>query len=73
MSDFLTAKPRIAKDTGRGIRGVKTRMWITLPITHWALLEQIRTHPMHPTYEDADETMAYCIMAVARKLGLETG
>jgi len=69
----LTGVPNIAKETGRGIRGVRTRMWITLPITHWALLEQIRTHAIHPTFEDADETMAYCIMQTARKLGLETG
>ena len=69
----LTGTPKIAKQTGRGIKGVKTRMWITLPITHWALLEQIRTHPTHESIEDADETMAYCIMYTARKLGLETG
>ena len=69
----LTGTPRIAKDTGRHIGGVKTRMWIKLPITHWALLEQIRTHAIHPTFEDEHETMAYCIMQTARKLGLETG
>jgi len=73
MSDFLTATPKLAKDIGRHTGEIKTRMWIKLPISHWALLEQIRTHPMHPTYEDEHETMAYCIMAVARKLGLETG
>ena len=69
----LTGTPRIAKETGRHIGGVKTRMWIKLPITHWALLEQIRTHAIHPTFEDEHETMAYCIMQTARKLGLETG
>jgi len=73
MSDFLTARPKIAKETGRHTGEIKTRMWIKLPMSHWALLEQIRTHPTHPTFEDAEETMAYCIMQTARKLGLETG
>ena len=71
--DFLHAKTKIARETGRHTGEIKTRMWIKLPMSHWALLEQIRTHPMHPTFESPEETMAYCIMAVGRKLGLETG
>jgi len=73
MSDFITATPKLAKDIGRHTGEIQTRMWVKLPMSHWALLEQIRTHPMHPTFENVEETMAYCIMAVARKLGLETG
>ena len=69
----LTAKPRIAKDTGRHIGGTKPRLWITMTMSHWALLEQIRTHPSKQTLEDENETMAWCIMQTARKLGLETG
>ena len=71
--DFLHAKTKIAHETGRHTGEIKTRMWIKLPMSHWALLEQIRTHPMHPTFEDEHETVAYCIMQTARKLGLETG
>ena len=69
----LTGTPRIAKDTGRHIGGTKPRLWITMTMSHWALLEQIRTHPNKPTFENVEETLAYCIMAVARKLELETG
>ena len=69
----LTGTPRIAKDTGRHTGKIKTRLWIKLPRTHWALLEQIRTHPSKQTLEDENETMAWCIMQPARKLGLETG
>ena len=69
----LTGKTKIAKESGRHIGGVRTRMWITLPITHWALLEQIRTHPTHPTLDGADESMAYCITKVARDLGIDVG
>jgi hypothetical protein len=69
----LTGTPRIAKDTGRHIGGTKPRLWITMTMSHWALLEQIRTHPSKQTLEDENETMAWCIMQTARKLGLETG
>jgi hypothetical protein len=73
MSDFLNATPKLAKEIGRHTGEIQTRVWIKLPISHWALLEQIRTHPIHQTFEDENETMAYCIMQTARKLGLETG
>jgi len=46
-------------------------MWVNLPISFWALVEQIRTHPKHEPFEDVNETMCYCIMAKARELGLE--
>ena len=73
MDDYLTATPKLAKEIGRHTGEIQTRMWIKLPISHWALIEQIRTHPNKPTFENVEETLAYCIMAVARKLELETG
>ena len=73
MSDFLTATPKLAKDVGRHTGEIQTRLWVKLPMSHWALLEQIRTHPSKQTLEDENETMAWCIMQTARKLGLETG
>ena len=73
MSDFLTATPKAAKEIGRNTGEIKTRLWIKMPMSHWALLEQIRTHPEHKTFDNADEAMSYCIMAKARELGLETG
>jgi hypothetical protein len=73
MGDLLTATPTAAKEIGRKTGTIKTRLWIKLPISFWALLEQIRTHPIHEPFDNVDETMAYCIMAKARELGLETG
>ena len=73
MTDFLTATPTPAKEIGRNTGEIKTRLWVKLPVSFWALLEQIRTHPEHKTFDNADETMSYCIMAKARELGLETG
>jgi len=78
MVDLLTAIPTQAKEIGRNTGEIKSRLWVKLPVSFWALLEQIRTHPSHPAFSDdpskgVDETMAYCIMAKARELGLETG
>ena len=73
MIDIFTATPKAAKEIGRNTGEIKTRLWIKMPMSHWALLEQIRTHPEHKTFDNADEAMSYCIMAKARELGLETG
>ena len=73
MVDLLTAIPTQAKEIGRNTGEIKTRLWVKLPVSFWALLEQIRTHPEHKTFDNADEAMSYCIMAKARELGLETG
>jgi len=78
MVDHLTAIPTQAKEIGRTTGGIKTRMWIKLPVSFWALLEQIRTDPSHPAFsenasEAVDDSIGYCIMAKARELGLETG
>ena len=74
--DFLTAKPKIARETGH-TGEIQTRVWVKLPISFWALLEQIRTHPSHPKFkggnEGINETISYCILNHAVKIGLETG
>ena len=69
----LTATPQIAKDVGRGIRGIYTRLWVKLHIKKVALLEQIREHPNTPALKDQNDTMAWCITKVAKDLGLNTG
>jgi len=69
----LTATPQIAKDVGRGITGIYTRLWVKLHIKKVALLEQIREHPRTPQLKDQNDTMAWCITKVAKDLGLNTG
>ena len=71
--DWMTSPPKIAKETGRNLGSITARLWIKLPMNHVALLEQIRTHPSKPIFEDENDTMAWCIMQLARKLGIETG
>ena len=70
MVDFITATPTQAKEIGRNTGEIKTRLWIKLTVSHIALLEQIRSNR---GFEDEHETVAFCIMAKARELGLETG
>jgi len=76
MPDFLTAVPKIARETGQ-TGEIETRVWVKLPISFWALLEQIRTHPSHPIFdggsEGVNQTISYCISKEAIKLGIETG
>jgi hypothetical protein len=66
--DWISAPPKIANETGRNIGGVKTRMWISNPISFWALLEQIRSAK---GFKNANETMFYCVMEKAKEIGLE--
>ena len=68
--DFLSATPKAAKEIGRNTGEIKSRLWVKLTISHWALLEQIRSNR---GLQDANETIALCIMAKARELGLEVG
>jgi len=68
--DFLTATPKAAKEIGRNTGEIKSRLWVKLTISHWALLEQIRSNR---GLEDANETISLCIMTKARELGLEVG
>jgi len=66
--DWISAPTKIANETGRNIGGVKTRMWISNPISFWALLEQIRSKY---GFKNANETMFYCVMEKAKEIGLE--
>ena len=59
-----------AKEIGRNTGEIETRIWVKLTISHWALLEQIRSAK---GFKNANEAMAYCIMAKGRELGIETG
>ena len=71
---FLTAKPKIAKDTGKKIGGIYTRLWVKLHVKHVALLEDIRKdQSKKPELDGVNDTMAWCITKVAKDLGLETG
>ena len=70
MVDFITATPTVAKEIGKNTGEIKTRLWIKLTVSHIALLEQIRSNR---GFEDEHEAVAFCIMAKARELGLETG
>ena len=69
----LTGTSRLAKDTGRGIGGIFTRLWVKLHVKKVALLEQIREHPNTPALKDQNDTMSWCITKVAKDLGLNTG
>jgi len=69
----LTGTPKLAKDTGKGIIGIYTRLWVKLHVKKVALLEQIREHPNTPALKDQNDTMAFCITKVAKDLGLNTG
>ena len=70
----LTAKPKIAKDTGKNIGGIYTRLWVKLHVKHVALLEDIRKdQSKKPELDGVNDTMAWCITKVAKDLGLETG
>jgi hypothetical protein len=66
--DWISAPTKIGTETGRNIGGVKTRMWISNPISFWALLEQIRSKN---GFKNANETMFYCVMEKAKEIGLE--
>jgi len=68
---YLTAKPKIAKDTGKNIGGIYTRLWVKLHVNHVAMLEQIRKdQSKKPELDGVNDTMAWCISKVARDLGL---
>ena len=68
IMDWMNAPTKRAQQSGRNIGGVKTRMWISNPISFWALLEQIRSKN---GFKDANETMFYCVMEKAKEIGLE--
>jgi hypothetical protein len=48
---------------------IKTHKTLTMSISFWALVEQIRSR-QH--MESADEAIAASVMSLARKIGIET-
>ena len=68
--DWMSAPTKIATEAGRNVGGLKASKTISLPISYWALLEQIRSHK---GFKNANEAMCYVIMEKAKDLGLEVG
>ncbi len=66
----MNAPTKIAKEAGRNIGEIKSSKTINLPMSYWALLEQIRSHK---GFKNANESLCYVIMEKAKDLGLETG
>tara|TARA_R100001086_G_scaffold66500_1_gene30927 strand:- start:2705 stop:2872 length:168 start_codon:yes stop_codon:yes gene_type:complete len=50
-------------------REIKVHKTLTMSISFWALVEQIRSKQ---GLETADETIAVSVMQLARKIGIET-
>ncbi len=68
--DWMQAPTKIAQEAGRNVGGIKAAKTISLPISYWALLEQIRTHK---AFKNGNEAICYVIMEKAKELGLEVG
>ena len=68
--DWMSAPTKIATEAGRNVGGIKAAKTMSLPISYWALLEQIRSHK---GFKNANEAMCYVIMEKAKDLGLEVG
>jgi len=66
----MNAPTKIAKEAGRNIGEIKGSKTLSLPISYWALLEQIRSYK---GFKNANESLCYVIMEKAKDLGLETG
>ena len=68
--DFITAPTKIAQEAGRNVGGIKASKTISLPISFWALLEQIRSHK---GFKNGNEALCFVIQDKAVELGIETG
>ena len=66
----MQAPTKIAQEAGRNVGGIKAAKTISLPISYWALLEQIRSHK---AFKNGNEAICYVIMEKAKDLGLEVG
>ena len=66
----MQAPTKKAIEAGRNVGGIKASKTLSLPISYWALLEQIRSRK---SFKNANETLCFVIMEVAMELGLETG
>ena len=68
--DWMNAQTKIANEAGRNVGGIKASKTIGLPISYWALLEQIRSKM---GFKNGNEAMCYVIMEKAKEIGLEVG
>jgi hypothetical protein len=68
--DWINAPTKIATEAGRNVGGIKASKTISLPISYWSLLEQVRDHKR---FKNGNEAMCYVIMEKAIELGLEVG
>jgi len=68
--DWMNAPTKNATEAGRNVGGIKAAKTISLPISYWALLEQIRSHQ---GFKNGNEAVCYTIMEKAKELGLEVG
>ena len=67
--DWMNAETKVALEAARNVGGIKASKTIGLPISYWALLEQVRSHKR---FKNANETLCYVIMEKAKDLGIET-
>jgi len=64
----MQAPTKKAIEAGRNVGGIKASKTISLPISYWALLEQIRSHKV---FKNGNEALCYVIMEKAKEIGLE--
>jgi len=67
--DFITAPTKLGQEAGRNIGGIKASKTISLPISYWALLEQIRSQK---GFKNGNEALCFVIHDKAVDLGIET-
>jgi hypothetical protein len=70
VMDWMSAPTKAAQEAGRNVGGIKASKTISLPISYWALIEQIRTRK---GFKNGNETLCYTVMELAKELGIETG
>jgi len=66
----MNAPTKAFTAAGRNVGGIKAAKTITMPISYWALLEQVRSHQ---GFKNGNEAMCYVIMEKAKEIGLEVG
>ena len=67
--DWMNAPTKVASEAARNVGGIKASKTISLPISYWALLEEVRSHK---GFKNGNETLCYVIMEKAKDLGIET-
>ena len=68
--DWMNAPTKVSQEAGRNVGGIKAAKTITMPISYWALLEQVRSHK---GFKNGNEAICYVIMEKAKEIGLEVG